>query len=64
MPQNLLLILDIFFQLYLAQAEELTLNDDVLLQTLSFYVSVAHPHAHIVRCFDLVKGECLDVTTE
>jgi hypothetical protein len=27
-------------------------------------VSVAHPHAHIVRCFDLVKGECLDVTTE
>jgi cyclin T len=64
MSQNLLLKLDTLIQKYLVRAQELTFNENVLIQTLGFDMSVDHPHAHIVRCFHLVRGKCLYVTTE
>jgi hypothetical protein len=53
---------DIVLQMYAAQARELCLNEDMLLQTLGFQVSVDLPHPHVVSLFSLVGGKCLDVT--
>lgn len=38
------------------QAQELVFNENVLLQTLGFDVAVDHPHTHVVRTCQLVKG--------
>jgi hypothetical protein len=63
MSQNLLLILDIVLQMYLAEAQELTFIENLVLQTLDFNVSVEYADAHIVRWFCLVRGECVAVNT-
>jgi cyclin T len=53
MSQNLLLMMDVFLQVYQAEAEELTFNENVLFQTLGFSVTVEHPHMHIVRWLEV-----------
>jgi len=45
-----------FFQNYIAQSRKLVSNENLLLQTLGFDVSVDHPHAHVVKCCQLVRG--------
>ena len=32
-------------------------NENILLQTLGFDVAIDHPHTHVVKCCQLVKGE-------
>ena len=40
------------------QAQELVSNENILLQTLGFDVAIDHPHTHVVKCCQLVKGAC------
>ena len=44
------------FKLSSLQAQELHSNENILLQTLGFEVAIDHPHTHVVRCCQLVKG--------
>lgn len=50
-------------QKYLELAQDLELNENVLLQTLGFDLAIDHPHTHVVRCCHLVRGKCLAVVT-
>lgn len=43
-------------QNYADLAQELVFNENVLLQTLGFDVAIDHPHTHVVRTCQLVKG--------
>lgn len=43
-------------EFYQEQAQDLVFNENVLLQTLGFDVAVDHPHTHVVRTCQLVKG--------
>lgn len=57
-------ILQRFRQLY----DELVRNENILLASLGFDCSIDHPHTHVVKCCQLIKGEyvhiiqCLDVS--
>ena len=31
-------------------------NENILLQTLGFDVAIDHPHTHVVKCCQMVKG--------
>lgn len=42
---------------YIGQAQELVFNENVLLQTLGFVVTIDHPHTHVVKTCHLVKGK-------
>lgn len=42
---------------YLEQAQDLVFNENVLLQTLGFDVAIDHPHTHVVKTCQLVKGK-------
>lgn len=44
---------------YLEQAQDLVFNENVLLQTLGFDVAIDHPHTHVVKTCQLVKGKLL-----
>ena len=44
------------FQSFQFQASELVSNENILLQTLGFDVAIDHPHTHVVKCCQLVKG--------
>ncbi|KAG0727371.1 Cyclin-T2 [Chionoecetes opilio] len=41
---------------YLERAQELVVNENILLQTLGFDVAIDHPHTHVVRCCHLVRA--------
>jgi len=44
---------------YTEQAQELVLNENILLQTLGFDVAIDHPHTHVVKAcqlFNIVTG--------
>ena len=41
----------------LPQAQEQVSNENILLQTLGFDVAIDHPHTHVVKCCQMVKGE-------
>ena len=41
---------------YQEKAQELVMNENILLQTLGFDVAIDHPHTHVVRCCQLVKA--------
>lgn len=46
---------------YAEQAQELVLNENILLQTLGFDVAIDHPHTHVVKAcqlFNIVTGTC------
>ncbi|KAK8732615.1 hypothetical protein OTU49_006843, partial [Cherax quadricarinatus] len=40
---------------YLERAQELVVNENILLQTLGFDVAIDHPHTHVVKCCQLVR---------
>lgn len=42
---------------YAEQAQDLVFNENILLQTLGFDVAVDHPHTHVVKTCQLVKGK-------
>jgi len=46
-----------FLQQLQDQFQDLVINENVLLQTLGFDVAIDHPHTHVVRCCQLVKGK-------
>ncbi|KAK7862322.1 hypothetical protein R5R35_014682 [Gryllus longicercus] len=48
--------LDTKSSLYLKQAHELVVNENMLLKTLGFDVAIDHPHTHVLRCCDLVNA--------
>lgn len=41
---------------YLQQAHELVVNENILLQTLGFDLTVDHPHTHVVKTCQLVRA--------
>ncbi|XP_028398762.1 cyclin-T1-like isoform X2 [Dendronephthya gigantea] len=41
---------------YLQQAQDLVINESILLQTLGFELTVDHPHTHVVRITQLVRA--------
>lgn len=41
---------------YQEQAQEIVVNENVLLQTLGFDVGIEHPHTYVVRCCHLVRA--------
>jgi hypothetical protein len=43
--------------MYQEQSAELVMNENILLQTLGFDVAIDHPHTHVVKCCQLVRGE-------
>ena len=45
-----------FMKAYLELASECVINENILLQTLGFSISVEHPHAKVVKTCTLVKG--------
>lgn len=47
---------------YTEQAQDLVFNENVLLQTLGFDVAIDHPHTHVVRTCQLVKGKIRNKT--
>merc|ERR1719187_2502667 len=48
--------LDTQSEAYLEKAQELVVNENILLQTLGFDVAIDHPHTHVVKCCHLVKA--------
>ncbi|XP_039290317.1 cyclin-T2 [Nilaparvata lugens] len=48
--------LDTKSEQYLELAQDLVVNENVLLQTLGFDVAIDHPHTHVVQCCRLVKA--------
>ncbi|XP_066909816.1 cyclin-T2 [Halyomorpha halys] len=48
--------LDVKSEAYMEQAQELVVNENILLQTLGFDVAIDHPHTHVVRCCHLVRA--------
>ncbi|XP_072173487.1 uncharacterized protein [Diadema setosum] len=41
---------------YAAQAQELVINESIILQTLGFEVGVVHPHSHVVKCTQMIRA--------
>ncbi|CAH1773527.1 unnamed protein product, partial [Owenia fusiformis] len=48
--------LDTKSEAYLDQAQELVINENILLQTLGFNIVVEHPHSYIVKTCHVVKA--------
>ncbi|KAK7066772.1 Cyclin-T2 [Halocaridina rubra] len=48
--------LDTQSEVYLEKAQELVVNENILLQTLGFDVAIDHPHSHVVRGCQLVRA--------
>ena len=51
--------LEVTRETYTDQASDLTLNENILLQTLGFDVAIDHPHTHVVKAcqlFNIVTG--------
>ncbi|XP_071788009.1 uncharacterized protein [Asterias amurensis] len=49
-------VLDTKSDAYLQQAQELVINESILLQTLGFEVAVDHPHTHVVKCTQMIRA--------
>ncbi|BES97593.1 cyclin T [Nesidiocoris tenuis] len=47
---------DVKSEAYIEHAQELVVNENILLQTLGFDVAIDHPHTHVVRCCQLVRA--------
>ncbi|KAF2352950.1 Cyclin N-terminal, partial [Trinorchestia longiramus] len=41
---------------YHDKAQEVVVNENILLQTLGFDVAIDHPHTHVVKCCQLVRA--------
>lgn len=41
---------------YQELTQDLVFNENVILQTLGFEVAIDHPHTHVVKTCQLVKG--------
>ncbi|XP_078459737.1 cyclin-T1-like isoform X5 [Lampetra planeri] len=41
---------------YLQQAQDLVMNEHVMLQTLGFEITIDHPHTYVVKCTQLVRA--------
>ncbi|XP_035765115.1 cyclin-T1 isoform X1 [Neolamprologus brichardi] len=48
---------DIRSDAYLQQAQDLVILESIILQTLAFEITIDHPHTHVVKCTQLVRGE-------
>ncbi|XP_071943517.1 uncharacterized protein [Antedon mediterranea] len=43
-------------ELYSQLAQELVINESIILQTLGFEIAVDHPHTHVVKCTQLIRA--------
>uniref|UniRef100_UPI0037E80D71 LOW QUALITY PROTEIN: cyclin-T1 n=1 Tax=Semicossyphus pulcher TaxID=241346 RepID=UPI0037E80D71 len=50
---------DVRSDAYLQQAQDLVILESIILQTLAFEITIDHPHTHVVKCTQLVRGEHL-----
>uniref|UniRef100_UPI00358E7822 cyclin-T1-like isoform X2 n=1 Tax=Myxine glutinosa TaxID=7769 RepID=UPI00358E7822 len=41
---------------YLQQAQDLVMNEHIMLQTLGFEITIDHPHTDVVKCTQLVRA--------
>ncbi|XP_061127806.1 cyclin-T1 isoform X1 [Syngnathus typhle] len=48
---------DVHSDAYLQQAQDLVILESIILQTLAFEITIDHPHTHVVKCTQLVRGE-------
>ncbi|XP_035658177.1 cyclin-T2-like, partial [Branchiostoma floridae] len=48
--------LDTKSETYLQQAQDLVINESILLQTLGFEVAIDHPHTHVVKTTQLIRA--------
>ncbi|XP_074652903.1 uncharacterized protein LOC141907222 [Tubulanus polymorphus] len=48
--------LDTKSEKYLEKAQELVVNENILLQTLGFEITVDHPHTHVIKTCQLVRS--------
>uniref|UniRef100_A0A8C9X292 Cyclin T1 n=1 Tax=Sander lucioperca TaxID=283035 RepID=A0A8C9X292_SANLU len=48
---------DVRSDAYLQQAQDLVILESIILQTLAFEITIDHPHTHVVKCTQLVRGE-------
>uniref|UniRef100_A0A8C5LYZ6 Cyclin-like domain-containing protein n=1 Tax=Leptobrachium leishanense TaxID=445787 RepID=A0A8C5LYZ6_9ANUR len=44
---------------YLQQAQDLVILESIILQTLGFEITIDHPHTHVVKCTQLVRGKII-----
>ncbi|KAB0389078.1 hypothetical protein E2I00_014190 [Balaenoptera physalus] len=42
---------------YLQQVQDLVILESIILQTLGFELTIDHPHTHVVKCTQLVRGK-------
>uniref|UniRef100_A0A8C5U2M5 Cyclin-like domain-containing protein n=1 Tax=Malurus cyaneus samueli TaxID=2593467 RepID=A0A8C5U2M5_9PASS len=49
-------LLDTKSEAYLQQAQDLVILESIILQTLGFEITIDHPHTHVVKCTQLVRG--------
>ncbi|XP_023812703.1 cyclin-T1 isoform X1 [Oryzias latipes] len=47
---------DVRSDAYLTQAQDLVILESIILQTLAFEITIDHPHTHVVKCTQLVRG--------
>ncbi|KAM4610924.1 cyclin-T1 isoform 1-T1 [Polymixia lowei] len=47
---------DVRSDAYLQQAQDLVILESIILQTLAFEITIDHPHTHVVKCTQLVRG--------
>uniref|UniRef100_A0A673ASZ2 Cyclin-like domain-containing protein n=1 Tax=Sphaeramia orbicularis TaxID=375764 RepID=A0A673ASZ2_9TELE len=59
MHASILRTLHQMYAAYLQQAQDLVILESIILQTLAFEITIDHPHTHVVKCTQLVRGECL-----
>ncbi|KAI2525139.1 CCNT2 isoform 8 [Pan troglodytes] len=55
-------LLDTKCDAYLQQTQELVILETIMLQTLGFEITIEHPHTDVVKCTQLVRGECFIAT--
>ncbi|XP_022085635.1 protein piccolo-like isoform X2 [Acanthaster planci] len=49
-------VLDTKSEAYQQEAQELVINESILLQTLGFEVAVDHPHTHVIKCTQMIRA--------
>uniref|UniRef100_A0A8B9R654 Cyclin T1 n=1 Tax=Astyanax mexicanus TaxID=7994 RepID=A0A8B9R654_ASTMX len=49
-------------QTYVQQSQDLVALESIILQTLAFDITIDHPHSHVVKCTQLVRGKVLFIT--
>nr|XP_054602011.1 cyclin-T1 isoform X1 [Nothobranchius furzeri] len=55
---------DVRSDAYLQQAQDLVILESIILQTLAFEITIDHPHTHVVKCTQLVRGSVIPASKD